>query len=307
MTGITRIEIHGQNDEYLCVHGDSEGNRGIYLGLDQVAGIYDAPEKQTWTSGARQIGANQRNRKIMARDMELGFMIRETTTHAAERNEAYLFQSIGYELDEWDSGAKYARLAITTEDSGRRDLDILQYEEPDIEPPIDPIQQQFSNPILKIRSGEPDWYEDDVITSHTFTQDGWGAVEVENPTPRAMWHKWVCTVGTWTLPDFSWDGPRGDRRPAGQHSDRYLTADAITAADGGLLIDVDRAELPARTPNGTNITARFRGQAFIYKIPAYTQRQSLPVYVADVPDAGAMVQLVQPRRWPRPWGGELYS
>ena len=222
--GITSIEIFGQNGEYLCVHGEGAGDRGVFLGEGQVAGIYDSPEKQVWRSGARQIGAKQKNRKILARDMDLGFKCRETRTHSAEENESYLVQAIGYELEPLDDYARWARLRITTDLSGWRDLDIVQYEEPDFSPKQDPIKDQLLNPILKLRSGNPDWYEDDVITSATWVQDGWQEIVVENPTPRPMLHKWVATQGTWTIPDVSWRGGKNARYPAGQHSERSSRA-----------------------------------------------------------------------------------
>ena len=227
--GIIRAEIFGQNGEYLCVHGDGAGDRGVYLGEGQVAGIYDSPEKQVWKSGSRQIGAKQRNRKILARDLDLGFLCKETTTHTAEENESLLIQAIGYDLDQWDEDAKYARLRITTDISGWRDLDIVQYQEPDLAPAQDPIMQHLLNPVLKLRSGNPDWYSDDVVSSVTFTEDGWKEIVVENPSPRPMLHKWICTMGTWTLPDFSWVGSKGNRRPGGKHVDRYITAPTITS------------------------------------------------------------------------------
>jgi hypothetical protein len=303
--GITRIEIYGQNGEYLCVHGQGAGDRGVYLAEGQVAGIYDSPEKQVWKSGARQIGAKQRNRKIMARDMDLGFHCKETPLHSAEENESYLVQAIGFGLDLWDDDARYARLRITTDVSGWRDLDIVQYEEPDFSPRQDPLMHQHLNPILKLRSGNPDWYEDDVVSVARYSEDGWQEVVVENPTPRPMLIRWVATQGTWTIPDFSWAGAKGKRFPAGQYSDRYIACPTVTSSDGGMVIDLDMTELMVRSANNTNLLARFGGKFFKHAVPPYTQRQTLPVFCEDVPDSGAMIQLVQPRRWPRPWGLEL--
>lgn len=303
--GITSIEIFGQNNEYLCVHGRGAGDRGVYLAEGQVSGIYDSPEKQTWKSGSRQIGARQTNRKILARDMDLGFHCKETRTHSAEENESYLIQAIGYGLDEWDADARYARLRITTDVSGWRDLDIVQYAEPDFSPKQDPLAHQHLNPILKLRSGTTDWYEDDVVSSATWTEDGWRELVVENPCPRPMLIRWIATRGTWTIPDFSWQGPKGARFPGGRHSERYIACPEITASDGGMVVDLDMQELMVRSANDVNLLARFGGKFFMHPIPPYTQRQTLPVFCENVPEGGAMIQLVQPRRWPRPWGLEL--
>lgn len=306
-TGCT-VEIFGQNGEYLCVHGPGAGDRGVFLGEGQVSGIYDSPEKQVWKSGARQLGAKQRNRKALARDMDLGFLCRDTASASAEENESYLLQAIGYGLDEWDDDARFARLRITTDLSGWRDLDIVQYEDADLSPKQDPIKDQLLNPILKLRSGNPDWYEDDVVESLKWTEDGWKEILVSNPTPRPMLIKWVATQGTWTLPDYSWRGGKGRRYPGGKDLARLIACPTVTAGDGGMTIDLDvhgPTGLMARSANNTNILARFAGKSFLYPIPPYTQPQTLPVFCEDVPAQGAMLQLIQPRRWTRPWGLEL--
>lgn len=305
MTGVTRIEIFGQNGEYLVVHGVGAGDRGVWIAEGGVRGIYDSPEKQTWKSGARQIGAKQVNRKILARDIDLQFICKETASHTAEQNESFLVQAIGFGLDRYDDNAKYARLRVTTDSSGWRDLDIVQYEEPEIGTPQDPIMHQLIRPTLKLRSGNPDWYCDDVISTCEWSEDGWGEVTVENPTPRPMLHKWVATQGTWTLPDFSWKGGKGNRFPGGDHSTRMVTFPALTSGDGGMVVDLDLSELHLRSGNGTNLLARFGGKHLIHEIPEYTQKTTLPVFCENVPDEGAMIQLVQPRKWPRPWGLEL--
>lgn len=305
MAGVTRIEIFGQNDEYLTVHGVGAGDRGVYLTENGVHGIFDSPEKQVWKSGSRQIGSTQKFRKTLARDMDLQFTCVDTPSHTAEENESLLVQAIGYGLDEWDDNAKYARLRVTTDLSGWRDLDIVQYEEPDLDSRQDPIKHQVLKPVLKLRSGNPDWYCDDVISQVTFDEDGWQEVVVENPTPRPMLHKWIATQGTYTLPDFSWRGGRGNRFPGGDHGSRFIACPAMIPGDGGMVIDLDMAELHVRSGNNTNLLARFGGKYFQHSIPPYTQKTTLPVFCEEVPDEGAVLQLVQPRRWPRPWGLEL--
>lgn len=303
--GIRDISIHGQNDEHLCVHGDDRGRQGVYLSEGGVSELYDSPEKQTWKQGARQRRAKQKSRKPVARDMDLQFTCKETNGRTAEQNESLLIQAIGFELDKYDRDAKYAKISVSTDMSGTRYLDVVQYEDPDLGPKIDPIQQQLLKPTLKVRAGDPDWYEKPVVSTAKFTADGWDEVEVSNPTNRDMLLKWVVTGGTPTLPDFSWGGKPGHRTPMGKDAARMVPCRTITPTDGGLTIDLDPDELMARTANNTNYLARMNGQFFLYLIPAYTQKQMLPVYVEDVPEGGVTVQLIQPRRWSRPWGQEF--
>ncbi len=301
--GIREIAIHGQNGEYLCVHGPDKGLQGVYLSEGGVDKIYDSPEKQTWKQGARQRRAKQKSRKSLARDMALQFTCIETAGRTAEQNESLLIQAIGFELDKWDDDAKYAKLAVHTEISGVRVLDVLQYDAPLLNPRIDPVQQQLFKPTLQLRSGDPDWYQKPDVSTAVFTSDGWGEVEVWNPTNRPMDVEWIITGGTPTLPDFSWRGPKGNRRPGGRDSARMVPCQAITPADNGLRINLDSDYLMARTGNDTNYLARMGGQYFVHEVPPYTPKQTLPVHVADVVGT-VTVQLVMPRRWSRPWGLE---
>jgi hypothetical protein len=303
--GIFRVEIFGQQDEHLTVHGEGEGDRGCWFGEDQVDGIYDAPEKQTWKSGARSIGSRPKNRKILERDMEIGFHITETDTHTYEQNESYLLQAVGWELDPCDEDAKYAKLALTTDISGTRFLDVVQYEESEFGPKIDPMIQQHGNLILKLRSGDPDWYETDFISPFEFSGAEEGFVEVWNPTPRWVLQTWGVTPGVYTFPDYTWRGPKGNRSPGGPDVGRVITTTEILDTDGYTQFNRNREKLPAVNEHDTNITARMNGKFVVNAIPPYTQRQAVPVWKEDAGEG--RIELIQPRKWSRPWGGELQS
>lgn len=316
--GIRKVEIIGQDDESIVVYPEAKANRGLYLAEGQVMGLWDTKEKQTWKSGARSKGSKPKNRKILAQDMELGFHATESRTHTYEENDSYLIQAVGFELDQWDDDAKYAKIAVHTDLSGVRYRDIVQYEEPQFTPKHDPIMQQHGNVILKLRSGQPDWYELNekgqpfVVKACEFTADGWSEVEVSNPTNREMVVNWVCTGPAagedgvvYTLPDRSWRGKKGARFPGGPDEGRFLVSPGITFAHGGLVITVgDPDELPVRDFHGTNIIALFGGKHFMYKIPPYTQPQMLAVHAQNVPAGGCRVELRQRRLWSRPWGLE---
>ncbi len=301
-----RVEILGQDDQHIVANGDGEGNRGYYLAADPAGVFGVTPEKQTWTSGARAIGSKQKNRKIMARDMQLPFLVKSTTAHTYEDNQSYLIQAVGFDLDPWDDDAKYARAAVTTELSGTRYVDMVQYKEPDFDPKQDPIKQQFGEITLNVRVGDADWYGDTVVEPCYFTDNGAGEVWIENPCPRPMLHFWVVTAGTWLIPDFSWRGKRGHRRPGGDDETRYVTVE-VQDVDGVTTIrPADRSQLMIENEHETNILGRQTSRGFfLYEIPPYTQRQALTVYLEDCPASGAKVELHQPRRWFSPWGGEL--
>lgn len=312
--GITAVQIRGQNDELIPVHGQDEGTRGVYLsqgGADML--LTASPEKQTWKTGARLKGSRAKSRKILHRDMDLGFMVRETDIHSYEQNESLLLQAVGFELDPYDDDAKYARAECTTDMSGTRCLDIVQYEEPDFDPDVDPIEQQFGEITLKCRAGDPDWYElgDDgqgnAVTGVDFTGDGAGVITIANPTPRDVWPTWILTMGTYSFPDVSWAGAKGRRHPGGKYPGRVITTPAITTAHGGCRITRSRQNgLMVEDLNDTNILGLFVNKYVMHRIPAYTQPTEFEVHFEDTESLGqGRIELRMERRWPRPWGGEL--
>lgn len=301
--GILAVRIV-KGDTVFHVHGDKAGKEGVWLAHRQVQGIYDAPVRTTWKTGAFQAGSTQKSRKWLHRDMTLGFHIKETFT-SYEFNESLFRQIFDYEEDPWDTDWQPTTIEVETSLSGVRKLDVLMYEAPDFDSDIDPQQQQYGNLILKLRAGQPFWYSDDVTTNFSATSTAaTGFVTVSNPTDQVMYQKWVLTRGNWTLPDYSWSGARGERAAA---SSRTVSGIDITQVNGGAVVDLDRQELMFRDQNNTNLLAQLSGKFFEYPIPPYTPARQLPVTYSSAPAGGATAALVQQRRWSRPWGLELAS
>lgn len=296
-------------------HGDQGGLQGVWNAMGQVAGIWDAPVQTTWKQGAFEEGSKPKAVKRLHRDMTLGFHIIDTPGSGAEENESDFRSVFDYLPDEWDDEPEPTTLHVDTDQSGVRRLDLLMHAEPELDAVIDPVQQQYFNLIMRVRAARPDWYELDPDTGREYrsvfessSTNAQGFIEVENPTDRPMLHKWVLTRATWRIPDFSWKGGRGNRRPAGQFGNRMISLKPITAVQGGIVISLDKQhDLPVRDHNYTNALPALlpNGQHFMHVIPPYTPKTRLPIEYIDAPAGGARAELVQPRRWSRPWGLEL--
>lgn len=293
------------------VHGVMQGTEAVWLAKGQVEGIYDAPVRTTWKSGAFQDGSRQKHRKWMHRDMVLGFHVIDNANTFAY-NDSEFRKLFDYQIDPWDDDAPPTTIEVETEISGVRCLDVLMFDTPKFASDIDPQKQQYGNLILQLRAGQPFWYESfDTATGHaedTFSSagsSGSGVVTIENPTDQIMYHKFILTQGTWTLPDRQWVGPPGERVWGGANSSRNVTGITVTAGNGGATVDLDGQELMFRDANDTNILAQLAGKFFNYPIPPYTPPTDLPVSYSGAPGGGAMCRLVMPRRWSRPWGLEL--
>ena len=309
-TKIRAMWLSGQGMVFNT-HGELGGTQGVWNAMGQVQGIYDAPVETTWKSGAFAEGSIQKAVKRLHRDMTLGFHCIETEGSTAEDNESDLRSIFAYEEDEWDDDPEPTTLHIDTDQSGERRLDLLLYDTPVLETDTDPIGDQYFNLILKVRAGQPNWYELDPATGENYKQvfessatSAEGFIEVENPTDTEMRHEWVLTRATWTVPDVSWRGGRNRRKPGGQFSNRTITLRPITAAQGGVRISLDGAKLHLRDFNYTNAVASIlpAGVRFIHKIPPYTPKTLLPISYTGAPAGGARAELIQPHRYTRPWG-----
>lgn len=289
-------------------HGDRAGTEGIWNGQGQVKGIWDAPVETTWKTGAFQEGSTQKSVKWLHRDMMLGFHIVDTPGTSFEDNDSDFRGIFAYEEDEWDDDPEPTTLHMDTDKSGERKLDLLMYDDPEFEPDMDPIEGQYGNLIMKVRAGQPMWYQDDVPS--VFKSDATSAegfIEVYNPTDRPMKHKIILTRATWTVPDVSWKGGKYNRRPGGVYRNRMISMNPITDVQGGAVISLDTAkDLMVRDNNYTNALPALlpQGQHFMHVIPPYTPKTLLPISYTDAPAGGAMAKLMQPRRWSRPWGLE---
>ncbi len=299
--------ITGQS-KCFHTHGDRAGAEGVWSAQGQVKGLWDSPVQTSWKTGAFQSGSTQKSVKWLHRDLSLGFHITDTQDMSFEDNESVFRGIFDYSEDEWDDDPEPTTLHIDTDKSGERKLDLLMYDTPQFEPELDPILQQYANLILKVRAGQPHWYQDDKITD--FTSGGGSAtgfIEISNPTDREMKVKWILTRAAWTIPDISWRGGKYRRHPGGVYANRSITMQPITDVQGGAVISLDTSrDLMVRDHNYTNAlpTLLPNGEHFIHVVPPYTPKQVLPISYTDAPAGGAMAQLVQPRRWSRPWGLE---
>lgn len=307
------INIHGCDDSFWAVHGDGAGAEGVSLGQDQVKGLFAPPVRTAWAAGARQSGGTMKGMWHDWRDLALGFHVTAQGVRGGDQEDisSRFWQAFDYREDQWDHASHLAKIEVITDNSVRF-LDVQKYEGPDFDPGIDPLSIEYENPIIPLRAGQPFWYEDDEITEwSTSSSSGSGLIEVENPTDQPMRHKWAFTRGDWTLPDISWEGPKWNRRPGvsklTQRDDRnrmiLMPTIGVLEGIGRVSLDTSR-ELMIRDAADTNLLGRMPvpGRYFEYVIPPYTQRQTLPVSVANAPAGGAKVQLIQPRRWSLPYG-----
>ncbi|WKW84811.1 minor tail protein [Gordonia phage Jamzy] len=315
-----RVTLTPPGGEPIVVHPENESTHGIYLAEGQVKGdIIDAPVTTEWDNLAKQEGGTQRGVDWEFRDITLGFHVTDNRI-SAEEADSILRMAFDYEVDEWDpSPNRQTRLDLEVMGgpfSGTmRSLDLLMHEQIGLEFDRDPMIDQYTNPQLELRAGQPMWYEDTVISAvdipASATGTWTGQIPVENRTDRAMRHSWVVAAGTGaqaTLPDFSWVGKRGARVPAGPYATRTIKLPTILAGSGGIRVTLERGKVMVEDKNGTNAMGRMPvpGQYFMHRIPPYTRRTMLPVRVDNLPAGGGRIELRQPQLWSRPYGLEMW-
>lgn len=308
------INVHGCDGSFWPVHGEDEGAEGVVLGQGQVKGLFSVPGRTFWKSTQRQIGGTMKGLWYDPRDLMLGFHLSAMRVRGGDQEDimSRFRQAFDWREDQWDHDAKLPQIEVIAPSGSQRWLDVQLYEKNDFDPDTDPLVVQHANLVLPLRAGMPFYYEEPEVTTLEFTSDGAGEIEVENPTDQPMLQKWIVTRGNWTLPDVSWEGPPYQRRPGVSKQtgrddrNRKIMLPPITTLEGGATVDLDAMSLMIRDAAGTNLLGRMPvpGRFFEYCIPPKTQRQTLPVSVTNVPAGGAMVQLVQPRWWSEPIGGQ---
>lgn len=312
-TGLTII-LHGCDGSVWHVHGDGAGREGVFCAKDQIKGLFDPPVRTAWASGARQIGGRMKGRWFDPRDLDLGFHLVADRVPGGDQETlmSQFWQAFDFREDDYDWDAVLPRIQVISKKSDRF-LEVQLRENLDFNPSTDPLMRRHANPSLPLRAGMPFWQtEPEISPWSTGSTSGSGNVYVSNPSPLPMYQKWIVTRGTWTLPDRSWEGPRNARvlgvskRTGMDHSARNILMPVIGPVQGGATVDLDPNELPVRDAHGTNLIGQMPvpGMYFEYEIPPHTQRTALPVSVTAAPSGGAMAQLVMPRWWPLPIGGQ---
>lgn len=311
------IAVYGADGSEWHIHGEDQGAEGVWLGQDQVEGLFDAPVRQTWDATAHQIGGTLQGMWVDVRDVSLGFHVEgRDGLDAAEVEDAFR-QAFVYRQDRWDHSSVLTRIDVTST-WGTRSLDVQLYKEPDFNPGTDHIIADYANPILPLRAGQPYWYEDDVITAFESTAtSASGFVDVENPSDVPMFPKWVVTRCQATLPDRSWAGAPGarvfgvDKLSGLNHSTRNILLPLLDSTHGGATVDLEHLvgdKLMIRDASDQNMLGQMPvpGVYFSYEYPSWLQPRTgssgLPVSYTGAPAGGARIELHQPRRYSRPIG-----
>ena len=312
-TGLTII-LHGGEGSTWHVHGDGQGIEGVWCAKDQIKGLWEAPVRSAWASGARQRGGRPRGHWFDPRDIEFGVHLVAARVPGGDQ-ETLMSQfrnAFDYQEDQYDWESRLPRIQVISP-KGERWLDVQKFEHNRFDPAVDPLARRHANPVLQLRAGQPFYYQEPVITKwSTSGSSGSGTITVSNPSPLPMFQKWRLTRGDWLIADPSIEGPPHHRflgrskRTGRDDSARAILMPPITALHGGAVIDLDPDELMVADAHGTNLLGQMPvpGRYFEYEIPPWTQELQLPISVTNAPAGGAMAQLVQPRLWPEPIGGQ---
>lgn len=303
------IVIIGANGHRLDVSGRNAGKQGVMIKAGQLQGILNPPISSEWTRAARERGGRFKSRTYPWRDITMGLhLFGDEGPMDIEQLDGLLDQMITDAPDEWDEDEQLARIVVKSKRDIRR-LFIQRYDTTDLDPEFDPTleDEQYLNPIYKVRSAQPFWEGRKVVTHfEATTTSASGFIAVSNPTPITMIQTWVLTRAQWNIPDFSWKGKKGKRVPAGKYANRIVPLLPIDSVHAGARINYDPMRLMLESWSGTNLLGENGGrQFFMHKIPPFTPRTLLPISYAGAPAGGARAELHQPRLWPKPFGGEL--
>lgn len=291
----------------VAVSGPRAGELGIALGKDQVQGIYHAPVDTEWKRARRQRGGSFAGIETPYRDMKLGFQVAGDLGGGSWAEADSLLRSLfTFHLDPWWPDDTLARLAVDSGDDYRT-LSVQMFEEPAFTPELDPDYLQYGNVFYSLRAAQPFWESEPAMTFFECpagSASRSGTIRVSNPTDVEMYQRWVLTPGTWTIPDVSWTGAPRKRLPGGKYASRSIPLKPVTAAHGGLTIDLDPMHVMMQAKTGVNVMGEVGGGYYVmHTIPPHTPPTDLPISVTGAPAMGARAELHQPRLWSNFIGG----
>lgn len=329
----TIVELEGVNGEWFTLTGPAAGDEGVHLGTD-VKGIYEPPVKVVYEEPGNYPGSRFLSYRILRRDIVFKVLILN------DKHNSWLSRD-----SEWRKAWAYDRdckLYVTTEESGTRYLKCRLNEAPEVSLASDPNDLTLNECVMSVVSGDPFWYEDDVVypvktkkdtrfnptttvasslptEQLSITVDPYDARGGLNPTDQFIWLKWTLPGSTQQIPGLPWPFPANTPIPWEQapftqfvipdYSFEDVTKATRRITTPGLIIgedcvvDTDPRVEQFTSASGSQVWARTNGVRFQYPVPPYTRDKKFDLTVSGCPP-GQFITLRIPRPWSRPWGLE---
>ncbi|AUV61986.1 minor tail protein [Mycobacterium phage SWU2] len=189
----TVVELEDVNGEWWNL---TTGDRGVYLGTG-VKGIYDPPVKVVYEEPGNYPGSRYLNHRILRRDLVFGVEILD------DDGDSWLSRD-----SEWRKAWAFDRdckLYITTPESGTRYLKLRLGESIEVDTETDPRGNSINRAAMVCISGDPFWYQDDVVYTAVTQTD-----TTFNPNPLPWpWPQQALPTETLTIEVDPRDGKGG--------------------------------------------------------------------------------------------------
>ena len=300
------VVIFGVDGTRWDVHGPLAGRQGVWIAEGQLDGLLDAPFESAWSETARGGGVNHIRDRWVPRDMTAGFHVNGEGEPVPGTREAAFARAMTTPPYRHSPSKRTARMRVTTDLSGEREIGFRALEVPDLSIGRDVLADAYVNPVYTLRAPRLFWSSGEVDPIPYFeapSTSGSGVVWVENPGDVPAQYTVVLTPGRWALPDPSWVGEIGAVAPGGVHANRTITVN-VPVATGGAVVSRDPRRIPIAAADGSNLMSPQQGQFLVYDLPPWTPPTALPISVSNAPSGGARAEYHIERRWTRAWGME---
>lgn len=305
----TLIEWEGCDGSWWTLAGPNQWGEGVCLASEDDGtdfdGMYEPPVTAIYNSTAFEVGAHFGGIREEKYDFILAVHVKGEKGRPWRYVDSAFRRAMSFKRD--------SKIWVTTGDS-RRHLPVRLGGKVRLKTAHDPNSEQYGLLLIPLVGAYPRWIEKDHVSEFVTTTDTTGGgtetgyVTVSNPLPEdyEIWPKWRIQASNAglivTLPDYSWGNDEYDRA----EEDALLKVElAPLIAGEHLLVDTDKMAWGGQFISNldTEFHARMGGRRLVYPIPGDTPPTQVPVTVTKAP-IGTGIQVVCPRPWPRPWGGE---
>ncbi|MGV0868684.1 phage tail domain-containing protein [Corynebacterium kalidii] len=265
---IASVVLTGVDGSVWHLAGAEAWTSPVQIREGSLGDFLDVPVNTSRKSVVGKPGTKYLGSRVLERNIEIPVFVKGSTLEAFTVADSGFRKALDYD--------RAARLAVTTQESGERWIDVRLAEQFSFEGEYDPHVDLKAKYTVSLVADDPLWRSETAHSEFVFDGLNWfdGTVRISNPTDVPVWPKWVLTSpAKWILPDPDVKSSDFDRtivlpfQPFGHE----------------VVVDTDPTVEMVTDTQEALLWAQMNGQFFNFSIPPRTPPIDIPVAVDPLP------------------------